>query len=100
MHYLIYIYIYEMLDIVVTSVVLAEFALNNYGQIDYDLNAFRSLHEWVKEIYMVIEGRLFGVEGFHIHHMHDTNDNVLTFILHLWVYYIWGCSTIVHSIAD
>ena len=30
----IYIYIYEMLDIVVTSVVLAEFALNNYGQID------------------------------------------------------------------
>ena len=37
-----------MLDIVVTGVVLAEFALNNYGQIDYDLNAFRSLHEWVK----------------------------------------------------
>ena len=46
MHYLIY--IYEMLVIVVTSVVLAEFALNNYGQIDYDLNTFRSLHEWVK----------------------------------------------------
>ena len=44
----IYIYIYEMLDVVVMSVVLAEFALNNYGQIDYDLNAFRSLHEWVK----------------------------------------------------
>ena len=48
MHYLIYIYIYQMLDVVVMSVVLAEFALNNYGQIDYDLNAFRSLHEWVK----------------------------------------------------
>ena len=37
-----------MLDVVVTGVVLAEFAQNNYGQIDYDLNAFRSLHEWVK----------------------------------------------------